>query len=181
MLVRRAAPADAEAIAQVHVTSWRETYAGLVPDVVLANLSVADRTAMWRSATSRPEAPGANAVFVAEQGGAVVGFASCCNQRTSELRERGFTAEISAIYVLRAAQRRGVGAALMAAVVPMLVERGQLAATLWVLRENASARRFYERLGGEVVGEKEDRRPDVSLFEIAYGWRDLGQLLAFTR
>ena len=34
-----AGPADAEALAQVHVTSWHETYRGLLPDAYLARMS----------------------------------------------------------------------------------------------------------------------------------------------
>jgi hypothetical protein len=50
--------------------------------------------------------------------------------------------------------------------------------SLWVLRENAKARRFYERLGGVVVAEKEERRAGGVLVEVAYGWRGLGPLMA---
>ena len=42
-----------------------------------------------------------------------------------------------------------------------------------MLRENAAAREFYRRLGGEVVAEKEDRRENINLVEVAYGWREL--------
>jgi hypothetical protein len=45
-----------------------------------------------------------------------------------------------------------------------------------VLRENLVARRFYEHLGGTVVGEKKDERPGITLFEVAYGWSDLSVL-----
>jgi hypothetical protein len=41
------------------------------------------------------------------------------------------------------------------------------AASLWVLRENASARCFYEGIGGEVVGEKEDIRDQHIFIEVA--------------
>ena len=34
-----AGPADAEALARVHVQSWRETYRGLLPDAYLARMS----------------------------------------------------------------------------------------------------------------------------------------------
>jgi hypothetical protein len=46
-----------------------------------------------------------------------------------------------------------------------------------VLRGNESARRFYERLGGSVLAEKTDLRPEASLDEVAYGWRDVSLLL----
>lgn len=175
--IRAAIPPDAAAIAAVHVAAWRESYAGLVPERVLASLSVADRAARWQGILSRPEAFDDTATFLAEGEGGVLGFASCGAQRTPTLRDQGFTAEISAIYILRAAQRRGLGAALMAALARALLTRGHPAASLWVLERNAPARRFYERLGGEVVGRKEEQREAMTLHELAYGWRDLGRLL----
>src|SRR5437868_10179970 len=36
-----AGPSDAEELARVHVTSWRETYRGLLPDAFLARMSEA--------------------------------------------------------------------------------------------------------------------------------------------
>jgi len=53
---------------------------------------------------------------------------------------------------------------------------GHTAAYLWVLRQNVSARSFYEKLGGVIVGEKIDEQPDVTFVEDAYGWRDLSSL-----
>ena len=35
--IRPATPADAAEIARVHVASWRETYAGVLPGAVLAS------------------------------------------------------------------------------------------------------------------------------------------------
>ena len=64
----------------------------------------------------------------------------------------------------------------MAAMAQTLSGLGHTAASLWVLRENAPARAFYEGLGGEIVGEKTDEQPNASLVEVAYGWRDLSRL-----
>jgi hypothetical protein len=59
-----------------------------------------------------------------------------------------------------------------------LQRRRLQAASLWVLRENQNACRFYASLGGHIVGNKEDTREDGVVFvEVAYGWRDLGALV----
>ena len=58
MNIRPATVEDAPALAQVHVTSWRETYRGLVPDAYLDSLSVPERTERWRGRLSGAD-PGA--------------------------------------------------------------------------------------------------------------------------
>lgn len=169
VLIRPAEPVDAEAIGQVHVVSWRETYTGIMPERVLARLSVEARSRMWRTMLDRPAQ--ASAVFVAEDDeGEVVGFASCGPQRTPTL---DFAGEYYALYVLAAAQRHGIGRTLMAAMSNHLSRSGLVSASLWVVRENARAVRFYERFGGIAVATQEERRDGYVLSEVAYGWREL--------
>jgi ribosomal protein S18 acetylase RimI-like enzyme len=175
--IRVGGVADAAAIAAVHVEAWRETYVGIVPLQVLAGLSVDRRTDIWRRLLTDPTAFSSSAVFVAESEGTVVGFGCCGMQRAESLNAQGYDGEICSIYVLRAFQRCGLGAALMSAMGAELQHRRLQAASLWVLPENEGARRFYEKLGGDIVGDKKHIREDGVIFvEVAYGWRDLGAL-----
>jgi GNAT superfamily N-acetyltransferase len=167
--LREAVPSDAPALGSLHVASWHETYAGLIPGEMLAALSVETQGAMWRDILAEPGAYGGAAVFVAEEGGRPIGFGACGRQRDETLAEAGYGGEIGAVYVLRSHQQRGVGRAIMAALSRALSERRHDAASVWVLRENAAARAFYEALGGEIVGEKSE----ATLVELAYGWQDL--------
>jgi len=174
--IRTATVADASAIGSIHVEAWRETYVGIVPDHVLAGLSVEGRAAMWGRHLRDPTASNASAAFVAERGGTIVGFGCCGAQRAEMLKAQGYDGEFIAIYVLRTSQHRGLGLALMGAMAQELRRRQLEAASLWVLRENTGARRFYEGIGGEVVGEKEDIRDQRIFIEVAYGWRNLAEL-----
>ena len=162
----------------MHVESWRESYPGLVPQAMLASLSVDARTAAWSRILA--QASQATAVFVAELGGRIVGFGSCSPQRAEALRVQGYDGEISAIYVLKAFQRRALGTRLLFAMACALQAAGMRAASLWVLRDNAPARRFYERCGARLIGEREDVRPEGILFEVAYGWPDIAALVRVT-
>jgi len=158
----------------VHVSSWREAYAGILPTALLDGLSAHARAAMWRGVMNDP---GGMALFVAENEGRIVGFGACGVQRDASLKAQGYDGEVGAIYVLRAHQRVGLGRALMTMMAERLREQGMRGATLWVLRENALARSFYERLGGAAIGERTEEQEGVTLSEIAYGWRDLSRLM----
>jgi ribosomal protein S18 acetylase RimI-like enzyme len=176
--IRAATPSDAELIATVHVASWLESYGGLMPQMMLSGISARHRTEHWMQLLSEAANPVRTSVFVAEHEGAVVGFASSNEQRDRALLTQGFTGEISCIYVLRSAQSRGIGGQLMAVSARALRDQGHQMASLWVLKSNHRARTFYERLGGEVIGEKKDHREDITLIELAYGWRTLSILAA---
>jgi len=178
--IRPATRADAPRIAATHVASWRESYVGLVPDAMLSSLSVEGRTAKWMRILGEPRIPAATDVYVAERGDEITGFGSCGAQRTGDLKDQGYDAEVSALYVLRASQRRGLGAGLLHALAVNVADRSFKGLGLWVLRENRPARRFYERYGGEIVGEREEVREDGTLAEVAYGWADLQALVRAT-
>jgi ribosomal protein S18 acetylase RimI-like enzyme len=144
---------------------------------MLNKLTVESRAAMWSEILADSDTILGTAVWIAENDGQMVGFGSCGRQRDRSLGVQGFDAEISAIYILRSCQGAGIGRAIMGAMASLLKERGNRAVSLWVLRENASARRFYERLGGAIVAEQQDARPEATLVEVAYGWCDLGSLI----
>ena len=175
--LRKATADDAEAIGALHVASWRETYAGILPDQMLAGLSVGERAAMWRSILAAPDSVGCIAVLVAEDGGDMIGFGACGEQRDQALIDAGFSGQFGAIYVLRTYHKRGIGTALITAMAKELSAAGHAAASLWVLRGNEPARAFYNRLGGIVIGEKVEEQVGVLLTEDAYGWRDLSRLV----
>jgi RimJ/RimL family protein N-acetyltransferase len=154
--VRRAVPEDAAAIAAIHVRTWQVAYRGLVPDEVLAGLSVQQREKYWREAAGTGQRDGR--VFVATDDGVVVGFcALAIPSRDDDVDER--VAEIGAIYVNPAVWRGGVGTALMDAALAELQAGGWRSVTLWVLAENRDARDFYARFGFAPDGARTVHEP----------------------
>jgi GNAT superfamily N-acetyltransferase len=166
MQIRPATPADARSIASVHVQSWREAYAGIVPARFLDTLSVERRTMMWLEiTTTRAED---SFVYVAEDATAgIVGFASGGAQRDKAIDYEG---EVYALYLLQSHQKQGIGRRLLQAVTERLRAEGYQSILIWVLAQN-TARHFYEKMGGVYVAEKEIEVGCAMLPEVAYGWR----------
>jgi len=172
--IREAVPADAGGIARVHVDTWRSSYAGIVPDEHLAGLSYDDREAVWGQILSRDRPAQCN--FVAETGACeIIGFAGGGPEREGD---EVYLGELYAIYMFEAYQRRGVGRRLACAVAHGLLSAGFESMLLWVLEDNRRARRFYESLGGELVGRKSIEIGGAALVEVSYGWKDIAGLAA---
>lgn len=163
--IRRATREDAEAIAAVHVESWKTTYAGIVPDEYLASLDAGERVGMWRGWLSSPGL----FIFVAEDGVGIIGFVG-----GGRVREAisGFAAELYALYVLREHQGRGAGRQLTFALVDRLRREGFESMLVWVLRENPAVS-FYIHLGGMQIASKSIEIGGASLEESAFGWPSL--------
>jgi ribosomal protein S18 acetylase RimI-like enzyme len=176
--IRREEPEDAEAIAAVHVRTWQAGYAGIMPDEVLARLNV-DVWAQRRHdlGTADPDHP--FTTLLAEDPG-VVGFTTVGpyrnNQDPDDL-DHGY-GEILTMYVEPARWGTGVGRELMTAALAELTARGWTQLRLWVLEENARARRFYERAGLVADGERatfelqrSGGRAPIGLAEVRYAAR----------
>ncbi|MCK6481481.1 MAG: GNAT family N-acetyltransferase [Planctomycetaceae bacterium] len=170
-IVRPARPEDAAGIARVHGDAWRAAYRGIVPDGFLATRGrepdAVDRRRRW---IEDPKVT----TLVAEEGGEILGFA---NGGPSREGPAGFDGELYAIYIHPSRQRERLGWRLLLHLAEALHGRGFRSLSLWVLRDNAAGRAFYERVGGRVVAEKEIEIGGARLVETAYGWPDLSRLL----
>lgn len=166
--LREAAYGDAEAIARVHVETWRAAYAGVVPDHYLIGMSVQGQSFQWKKLLRRPAER--HLTLVAEvPGTGIVGFGSAGTARSRPPPAAG---EIYTLYVLTDWQGRGIGRALLRALLGRLADLGHADAYLWVLAENP-ARFFYERVGGQRVAQQIETFAGTELLEYAYRWSPL--------
>lgn len=170
-VVRLATVEDAHAIAVAHVEGWRAAYPSIIPASYLDALNIDARAEQWTSIL-RGEAPvegvGLPTDFVVEVDGAVIGFADVGEFRDAPRNEVG---ELWAMYVHPDHWRTGAGGALMERTLEHLASGGCHVGYLWVLTENAPARRFYEKWGWELdptIEPKSFEIDGVAVGEVAY-------------
>jgi ribosomal protein S18 acetylase RimI-like enzyme len=167
MLIRRAAPSDARALATLNVRAWQWAYRGLLPDAFLDGLSMEIEQRIEGTRRRIEAESGEQRIWVVQQAEVVVGFAI-----TGASRDPGSaptTAEVQLLYLDPDVVGTGIGRALFAHAVADLAERGYTEATLWVLEGNQRARRFYEAAGWVPDGEaKTEERPFAVFHEVRY-------------
>jgi GNAT superfamily N-acetyltransferase len=151
--VRQATVKDARGITRVHIAAWQVAYRGIFPDRYLEDLSLDfdDRLRRWEVIIASPDVPG-TVTLVAERDGEVLGWLGYGPNRddppaTCSAGGPDPVGEIYGIYVHPDHWRTGTGTALMEEAVARMAAAGFGEATLWVLEENPTARRFYERQG----------------------------------
>jgi len=149
--IRPATADDAAALARIQVHSYRSAYAGLMPVDYLAHFSLEEQEQDWRDLLAEPTG---DILLVAETGdGEIAGYALGRPGPVDELPAGAYDAELIALHVRRALHRQGIGRALVRAMARGLHEQGCTALALFVLAGNPACA-FYERLGGQRVGEK---------------------------
>ena len=178
--LRRGDKADIPILALLHIAAWRESYAGWMPDDVLANLDPADWERRWRTQMSAAEQDPAYAVFLAlDETGEPAGFGVCRSQTSQKLLPLGYDGEIVSLYLLRRIQGQGTGRRLVSEMASHLMIHGCKACGFWVFCNSAHARGFYENLGATPTGvESVWEILGMVLPDMAYGWTDLRPLTA---
>ena len=180
--IRPATAQDAAGIATVYVDAWRSAYAAILPQRVLLGMSREQQTRQW-SWTVRDQRQ--SVIVAAEAGHGVVGFTSFGHARRGDRRAIGHFAgetdtkigEIYTLYVRPDCQDRGIGRQLVAGAFTAMAGKGCRCGFLWVLRDNPS-RYFYERVGGRLIAERQERMWGCVTNQVCYGWSDLTQATA---
>jgi ribosomal protein S18 acetylase RimI-like enzyme len=153
VVIRSAAEGDATAIATVQIASWRDAYADLLAPEYLNSSIEEDRHAVWLQRLR--DRPATQLVDVAaDSTGRVVAFV--CAYRDFDPY---WGSIIDNLHVLPQLRGHGIGERLFRNIVGQLAANSGSGLHLWVFEANAAALRFYERLGGRVVGKDSSRIP----------------------
>lgn len=149
-ILRRATPADAEAVAAIGAATFVETFGRLYPPQDLATfLAEAHGLARTRADLADPR----KAVWLAEDAGEAIGYAlagPCDLPHPDVSPDDG---ELKRIYFLAQAQGGGLGGRLFETALDWLQRDGPRAVWIGVWSENLGAQRFYGRRGFSRVGE----------------------------
>ncbi|CAM3716986.1 GNAT family N-acetyltransferase [Rahnella bruchi] len=169
--LRIAEPNDIDALANLHVTVWRDTYRELAPPDAFVALDVPKRISFWRDKFAHPAA--GQGIFVAEAEGEIAGFTLASSSSNPEF---GDMAEIKFLYVSPAFKRQGIGRRLIDKAASHLMAEGYRSAGLGVVEGNEPAIRFYRALGGNEAGRYTDAGPLWRSSNIIYAWPDISVL-----
>ena len=161
--IRTARASDAAGIAAVHVETWVDAYAGLLPDRHLVRLKPHSHAVAWDRRLASLE--GRAGTLVAEIDDEIVGFAHFGVGRDRDGHQTT-AAEIFMLYVATDWRDQGIGRDLMRAAFAALHTGGSGSVSVWCLAENRAAIGFYQRLGGKRMTEARLERVGGSDFPV---------------
>ena len=161
MTVRRLGADETALLKALRLRSLAES-----PDAFATTFADADAQpdAYWQEMTRSVTERGRHAMFVAEEVPSPLGVAFGLVDR-----ERPAAAKLGGMWVDPAARGRGVGSALVEAVLAWARGRGFVRVSLWVTEGNSAAIALYERMGFAMTGGRDRLSPnrDRSILEMA--------------
>ena len=160
--VREALLSDVDAIANIHVSSWINTYSGLMPQTYIESYTVEKRKKLWSNIIEKSLAE----VIVADCDDRLTGFL-CCGQPKSLKGTDVY--DLSSIYVQPDKTGSGVGQALYDECEGILITLGAKKVSVWALDSNERAINFYIKQGFALTGKtNEEYVGDVVLKDIEF-------------
>lgn len=151
-------------VAKIKVETWRDTYKQIVDDSYLRNMDYIKTADKWKKNFENEK------FIVAEKDKKIVGFCRYGNRIDELERFKEFDAEIYAIYIDKEYQRLGIGKRLVDYAKKEMSCENKNKFLLWCLEKNESSLRFYEKIGGTLLGKKQAKIGEKLYSEIAYGY-----------
>jgi ribosomal protein S18 acetylase RimI-like enzyme len=152
--VRVAGAGDVPEIARIQLETWRQAYAGWLPESVLAGVTPQDAERSWRAAVTAPPSQ-RHHVLVARERDVCVGFVAFGPDPEldpSPADQDGPLGQIAALLVEPRWGRRGHGSRMLAATVDHMRADGLRAAWVWVPEPDTASLAFYTSAGWERDG-----------------------------
>lgn len=138
-IIREPTAQDAASLASLHVRTWREAYAHLLPRDFFTEKYVEGRHAMWEHVLTHPRDD--VTVLVAESDEGLVGFAWAGPGTGAGDQAPPRQRQLYAIYLAESHHGSGAAQALLDDTI------GAEPAMLWVAKQNPRATAFYTRNG----------------------------------
>jgi ribosomal protein S18 acetylase RimI-like enzyme len=157
--VRPARAADVAGLARVQVASWRRSFAGIVPEALLAELTSDEAQSVWRDrwreAVTNPPTSKHHVLTAVQDGPSreVVGFISA-GPATDADRWPGTDGELYELRVIPEQTRHGHGSRLLHAAADTLTGDGFRTLSVWALEADAALRGFLESSGWAADGAR---------------------------
>jgi ribosomal protein S18 acetylase RimI-like enzyme len=138
VVIRPVGAEEALAVARTHVQADRETYQPIF-GAAFREVELDVSQLRWDAALGAGDV-----LLAAEEAGRMIGFAHAS------------PTWMSALYLLAAHRRRGIGLQLLRALCEALQRRGVTEIGFQAVAENADAIAFYEAVGAKAVGRKRE-------------------------
>lgn len=164
MKIRTAALGDEKSIAQVIISTWKESYKGIISQSFLDGLT----THLHETLMQKQIPDTAYTIKVLEtEDHQIVGMASGGIDDTGK-----YDCEVIAIYIDSAYQHQGFGKSLLQEMIKAFLHKGYQSMIIWTLEKNHD-RLFYHQMGGEVMETKMYPIGDENHALVGYVWENI--------
>ena len=152
---------DIPSVVDIQMNGWKSAYKGIMDDELLDSM---DRNKKIKKMKTNYQE---DYFKVAEYNNEVVGFARYYSDNRFS-PDYPIDCEIVALYVKPEFKYHGIGTKLVNYIINEFKRMDKKKMIIWCLKENYPSRKFYEKLGGKIIGEKDFIRDEYKYPEVGY-------------
>ena len=165
MKIRKAKIEDVDKIVDIKINGWKDAYKEIIDDSYLKHMSKNREEKIEKIKKQLLE----NKNFiVVENETEILGFCRYGEIRSREFKE--YDSEIYAIYVKPGNLHQGIGRKMFEFATKDLKSKGKSKMILWCLKDNYPSRKFYERMGGNIIGKTSIQIGEKRYEEVCFGY-----------
>ena len=163
---------DWKSIADLHIQSWRDHYHQILSADYLETQIVPEKYEEWKTRFEKPKSN--QQIILAKSGQQLIGFS--CFFINKHIAHGTY---IDNLHVLTRFKRKGLGKLLMQKTANAVIKKNvEPKYWLWVFSENIPAKKFYEKIGGELYESRLLEQPGGGQSYIdRYVWTDFSNIL----
>lgn len=148
IIIRNVNEKDIPSVADIQVNGWKTAYKGIIDDITLNSMNKDEKIKRFEGNYKK------NGFVVAELENEVVGFCRYAdsNEFTPDMQD--IDCEITVLYVKADLKYNGIGTKLFQFVVNEFKSQSKSKMILWCLKDNEPSKKFYTKMGGEIIKER---------------------------
>ncbi len=167
-IIRKNELKDQAQMAKIKIDGWTDTYDKIIASKYLKTLDYKKQTERYIASFEEYK----DLVFVAVRDDEILGY-SCFHLSD---KSGNFDSELVSLYIKPSEKRKGIGTNLLKETAKELLSKGKTNMIIWCLSDNKDAIKFYEKLGGKKVIEKDAKIGDELYKEYGF-YFDLKKVL----
>ena len=162
IIIRNIEEKDIPSVVDIQIDGWRNAYKGIIDDNFLNSMNRNERI------EKRKKDYKENGFIVAELNNQVVGFCRYIDNNKFTPNISDIDCELLAISVKPDLKYNGIGTKLFQFVVNEFKNKNRTKMILWCLKENDPSKKFYTKMGGKIIEEREFEIGGKNYYEVGF-------------
>lgn len=162
IIIRNIKEEDIPSVVDIQINGWKTAYKGIIDDDFLNSMNREEKIEKRRKDYNQ------NGFIVAELNKEVVGFCRYIDNNSYTPNMLEIDCEIVALYVKPNLKYNGIGTELFQFVTNEFKSKNRTKMIIWCLKDNKPSRKFYTKMGGEIVKEKVVEMGEKNYVEVGF-------------
>lgn len=162
IVIRKVKEKDIPSVVDIQINGWKVAYKGIIDDNFLNSMDRNERI------EKRKKDYKENGFIVAELNNEIVGFCRYIDNNNFTQEIADIDCELLAIYVKPNLKYNGIGTKMFQCVIDEFKRKNKAKMILWCLKDNEPAKKFYTKMSGKMVKEREIEIGNKNYFEVGF-------------